>query len=195
MKKKKSEELKREWKHKIHRELMRNEMRERNLIVKKLDSLEEILREKGLDTPKIRRLLEHTRRRFGISSANFDEIENQILKILNDNEGILSIKDLWRNLLKKGVEIDLHTLERILVNLSQKKIIYINQGVISNVRPADTALGRKILQIIRETGKISVQKLAKKMKISDAIMTTVLNDLAINGLIVIDEEHGEVIIV
>ena len=97
--------------------------------------------------------------------------------------------------MKKGVEIDLRTLERILVNLSQKKIIYINQGVISNVRPADTALGRKILQIIRETGKISVQKLAKKMKISDAIMTTVLNDLAINGLIVIDEEHGEVIIV
>jgi len=189
-KKKRSEdELKKAWKERLLRESGILEKDHYDLALKKITELESAIVKKGLETPTLKRLFNHTKKRFGLLSVSKEDLAKLIRDILNDMDDIASINEISLELAKRGYELSRFRLEKILLELSAKGIIFINRGVISSKRPSDTRLAIKLLEFMKEKGRTKINDAVMFLRRDQSVVNLIVSDLNKFGLIVIDKNN------
>ena len=195
-KRKKSDaELRRLWKERLlgESEFLEKDYSER--VLRRITELESIIIKKGLDTPTLRRLFNHTKKRFGLLSISKDDLVELIKEILAEKDEIASINEILLELAKKRYEVNRFKLEKILLELSMKGIIFINKGVVSSKRPSDTKLAVKLLNLVKERRKITFSEALMFLRRDDSVVNLIIDDLSAVGLIAVDKSSGEIIYV
>jgi len=189
-KKKRSEdELKKAWKERLLRESGILEKDHYDLALKKITELESAIVKKGLETPTLKRLFNHTKKRFGLLSVSKEDLAKLIRDILNDMDDIASINEISLELAKRGYELSRFRLEKILLELSAKGIIFINRGVISSKRPSDTRLAIKLLEFMKDKGRAKINDAVMFLRRDQSVVNLIVSDLNKFGLIVIDKNN------
>jgi len=195
LKKNEENNMKKIWSKKLEKLLRKENNMVKKRLADQLTLMEEEIRKKGLETSQVKKLFKYTKSRLGISIYPEKDIEIKILEIVKKNKGISKVEDVLKELIKEGLEISVYSFEKKIAEMALRGLIYITHGVITISRPADTPLGRETLQIIRERKRIYVNELADLLMIDKKILHTILNDLMREGLVVMDQDKNEIILV
>lgn len=188
-------EIKKKWKERVLRETAVIERKQYNMFLKKVMELESVIARKGLETPTLRRLFEHTKQRFGLTESDAMDLIQIIRNILEDMDDIATIEEIRFRLTKEGREISLFDLEKTLLRLSESGVVHVTHGIISLKRPSDTQLAIKILDTVKKRKKATFSDLIQVTARSEKVIRVIVDDLIKLGLVVVDEVKGEIIYV
>lgn len=190
---KEKDELKKAWKERLLKESSIAEKNYCEMAIKKIIELESAITKRGLDTPTLKRLFDHTKKRFSLLNISKEDLLGLIKDILNHMGDIASINEISLELIRRGYELNKFMLEKILLELSMKGIIIVNRGVISSKRPSDTKLAVKLLEFIKKRNKVKINEVVTFLKRDLSVIDLIINDLNASGLITIDRNNNEII--
>ena len=153
---------KKSWIKRLYEEMNRLGDSKRRALLREFKALEDELKSQGLEIPQLKLFLDVTRKRLGISEIPVNELREKIIRILEREGGILHINTLHKKLLtEEKIAINIASLEKELFLLRKKGIVYINRGVVAISRPADTMVGKRVLDVLREKGRVNINQLSK----------------------------------
>jgi len=187
---------KKSWIKRLYEEMNRLGDSKRRALLREFKALEDELKSQGLEIPQLKLFLDVTRKRLGISEIPVNELREKIIRILEREGGILHINTLHKKLLtEEKIAINIASLEKELFLLRKKGIVYINRGVVAISRPADTMVGKRVLDVLREKGRVNINQLSSLLNIEKRILNIIIESLSEDGVIVYDHKTGEIMIV
>jgi len=187
---------KKSWIKRLYEEMNRLGDSKRRALLREFKALEDELKSQGLEIPQLKLFLDVTRKRLGISEIPVNELREKIIRILEREGGILHINTLHKKLLtEEKIAINIASLEKELFLLRKKGTVYINRGVVAISRPADTMVGKRVLDVLREKGRVNINQLSSLLNIEKRILNIIIESLSEDGVIVYDHKTGEIMIV
>ncbi len=154
--------------------------------------IEKEFKKEGLLTEDIRNILVSIRARLGVpefigvkgSEKEERVLEVDIINILNKNGGLISIKELLKNLIKSGWAVSEYALEKTLSNLAKKNIIRVQRGIVSVGDILKTPLGLKAINYLLEKKKANIDELIKVLEVDNKVLNPLIEEMERKGIIV-----------
>ncbi len=154
--------------------------------------IEKEFKKEGLLTEDIRNILVSIRTRLGLpefigvrgSEKEERVLEVDIINILNRSGGLMSTRDLLKNLIKSGWAVSEYALEKTLANLAKKRIINVRRGIVSVGDVLKTPLGLKAINYLLEKKKVNIKELISVLGADNKVIEPLIGEMEREGIIV-----------
>lgn len=165
-------------------------------LAKRLIELERFFKEQGLLTDDIRKALVSIRAKIGspefIGAKGRAELEKktveiEIISVLKEKGGIVSVDDLKKELKRRGWLFSDYSIERIILNLVNKKVIKVKRGFIAEKNFRDTPIGKKVLSKLSELKRTNIDELSKLTNVDKKALRSIIEELNEIGVVSLDE--------